>query len=104
MSEAGDLDQLGRGLYRLAELPPLVNPDFVSVAIRVPAGVICLISALSFHGLTTQIPHEIWLAAVEQKARRPKVTYPPVRVVFFTGACFREGMEVHRIMEQEIHI
>jgi len=68
-----------------------------------PHGVICLISALSFHGLTTQIPHEIWLA-VERKARKPKVTYPPVRAIFFPGPCFREGIETHRIMEQEVRI
>lgn len=68
-----------------------------------PHGVICLISALSSHGLTTQIPHEIWLA-VERKSRKPKVTYPSVRIIFFTDPCFHEGIEVHRIMEQEVRI
>src|ERR1700741_755595 len=62
MRDAGVVEQLSRGLYRLADAPPLENPDLVTVARRVPRGVICLISALALHDLTTQIPHEIWLA------------------------------------------
>lgn len=104
LRDEGALLSLSRGVYRLADMDDVPTEiDLAEVSKAAPHGVICLISALSFHGLTTQIPHEIWLA-VERKARRPKVTYPPVRVVFFTGACFREGMEVHRIMEQEVHI
>jgi hypothetical protein len=55
----------------------------------------------SFHGLTTQMPHETWLA-VDRKARKPKVTYPPIRVLFFSGPVFQEGIEIHRIMEQDV--
>ena len=77
--------------------------DLVNVAKLVPHGVICLISALFFHELTTQIPHEIWLA-VDRKARKPKVDYPPVRSIFFTGPCFHEGIEIHRFMEQDVRI
>ena len=100
----GALISISRGLYQLAEMGSFpAEIDLVNVAKLAPQGVICLISALSFHGLTTQIPHEIWLA-VERKARKPKVTYPPVRAIFFTGSCFQEGIEVHRIMEQEVRI
>ncbi|MFC1896325.1 type IV toxin-antitoxin system AbiEi family antitoxin domain-containing protein [Thermodesulfobacteriota bacterium] len=59
MGRSGVLEKLARGLYRLAEMPPLGNPDLVSVASMVPKGVICLISALAYHEITTQIPHEV---------------------------------------------
>ena len=58
MRDEGVLEPMSRGLYRLADAPPLASPDLVAVAQRVPRGVICLISALAFHDLTTQIPHE----------------------------------------------
>jgi predicted transcriptional regulator of viral defense system len=100
----GSLIPTARGLHQLAEMESFpAEIDLVNVAKLVPHGVICLISALSFHELTTEIPHEIWLA-VERKARRPKVAYPPVRAVFYPASCFREGVETHRIMEQEVRI
>lgn len=77
--------------------------DLVNVANLLPHGVICLISALFSHELTTQIPHKIWFA-VERKARKPKESDPPIRSVFFTGPCFHEGIEIHRIMEQNVQI
>jgi predicted transcriptional regulator of viral defense system len=104
LRDDGALISISRGLYQLAEMDNFPTEiDLVNVAKLTPHGVICLISALSFHGLTTQIPHEIWVA-VERKARKPKVTYPPVHAIFFTGPCFEEGIEVHRIMEQEVRI
>lgn len=104
LREEGALIPTARGLYQLAEMESFPTEiDLVNVAKLAPHGVICLISALAFHGLTTQIPHEIWLA-VERKARRPKVAYPPVRAVFYPASCFREGIETHRIMEQEVRI
>jgi predicted transcriptional regulator of viral defense system len=62
MLEAGLIEQLNRGLYRLTDLPPLGNPDLVSVSLRIPNGVICLISALAYHEITTQVPHEVYVA------------------------------------------
>lgn len=62
MRDAGKLIQLARGLYRLAELPPLSEPDLATVAMRIPQGVVCLISALAYHEMTSQIPHEVHLA------------------------------------------
>ena len=104
LRDDGVLLPTSRGLYRLADMESFPTEiDLVNVAKLVPHGVICLISALFFHELTTQIPHEIWLA-VDRKARKPKLDYPPVRSIFFTGPCFREGIEVHRIMEQDVRI
>ena len=104
LRDDGMLLPTSRGLYQLADMESFPTEiDLVNVAKLVPHGVICLISALFFHELTTQIPHEIWLA-VDRKARKPKLDYPPVRSIFFTGPCFREGIEVHRIMEQDVRI
>jgi len=96
MRDEGVVDSLSRGIYRLASMPPLSNPDLVSVSLRAPHGVICLISALAFHELTTQIPHEVYVA-IDRFTRSPRVDYPPVRVFKFSGEAFTEGVEIHRI-------
>jgi predicted transcriptional regulator of viral defense system len=96
MRDEGIIEVLSRGLYRLGNLRPLSNPDFVTVALRIPNGVLCLISALAFHDITTQIPHEIYIA-VERGSRPPKVNYPPVRVFRFTGQAFKSGIDPHEI-------
>lgn len=92
-----------RGLYRIAEMEIPAQVNFVDVAKRVPRGVICLLSALSFHELTTQMPHQIWIA-IDRKARKPKIDYPPVRVFHFSGTSFAQGIETHSIMEQKVQI
>src|SRR5256885_1267382 len=72
--------------------PLLANPDLAAVARRVPRGVICLISALAVHDLTTQIPHEFYLA-VPRHSEPPRVDYPPIRVFRFGGRAFAAGVE-----------
>jgi len=94
MHRNGELERLARGLYRLAELPTPTDPDLATVAKRVPQGVICLISALAHHGLTTQIPHVVDLA-LPRTARRPALDYPPLRVFRFSGQAFEAGIETH---------
>ena len=96
MRDAGTLERISRGVYHLAERPPLGNPDLVTVAKRVPNGVICLISALAFHDLTTQIPHEVHLA-LPRGAEEPRLDFPPIRTFRFTGKSFTEGIETHRL-------
>jgi predicted transcriptional regulator of viral defense system len=96
LRDAGVLDRLSRGLYRLADAPPLSNPDLVTVALRIPRGVVCLVSALSFHELTTQVPHAVDIA-LPQGAEQPRLDYPPVRVYRFSGAAWREGVETHQL-------
>ena len=96
MRDSGALERVSRGVYRLAGSPPLGNPDLVTVATRIPAGVICLISALSFHELTTQIPHEVHLA-LPRGAEEPRVDHPPFRTYRFSGRAFTEGVETHEI-------
>ena len=96
MRDANLLEQLSRGLYRLSDMPSLENPDIVTVAKRVPEGVLCLISALALHELTTQIPHEIYVA-LKMGARVPRLENPPLRVFHFSGKAFTEGIEERKV-------
>lgn len=96
MRDSGQIEALARGVYRLADLPPLANPDLATVAKRIPHGVICLISALAFHELTTQIPHEVHLA-LPRTARRPRLAYPPLRVYHFSGEAMQMGIDTRTI-------
>jgi predicted transcriptional regulator of viral defense system len=90
------LDQLGRGIYRLSNMPPLANPGIATVMQRSPKSVLCLISALAFHEMTTQIPHEIYIA-VRRGDWVLKIDYPPIRAFRFSGKAFSEGIEEHLI-------
>lgn len=96
LRDAGVLERLSRGVYRLAAATPLGSPDLVTIAIRAPESVICLISALAFHELTTQIPHEVYVA-VARGAESPRLDYPPVRIFWFSGRAFTEGVETNRL-------
>jgi predicted transcriptional regulator of viral defense system len=96
LRDTGVLEQVSRGVYRLAEKGSLSNPDFVTVAVRVPNGVICLVSALAFHELTTQIPHTVSIAVAEG-VQSPRIDYPPVSVHRFSDASLKAGVEAHEI-------
>lgn len=104
MRDAGIIESLSRGLYKLSRSHPLVAPDLVSVARRVPRGVICLISALSYHNLTTQIPHQVHIAIERGNRRAPRIDYPPVRVYQFSQSAYSEGIEIHEIDKTQIKI
>ena len=103
MRDTGVLECLSRGLYRIADMPPLSNPDLVAVALKVPTGVICLISSLAYHELTTQIPHEVYLA-LPRGAEPPRLDYPPVRIFWFTGKAFAEGIDIHEVDGVQVNI
>ena len=90
----GQLERLGRGLYGLPGREVSAHGSLAEVARRVPRGVVCLLSALRFYGLTTQAPFEVWLA-IENKAMAPKLNYPPLRIVRFSGAALTDGIEEH---------
>ena len=96
LRDAGVLVRVARGLYRLREREPLSNPDLAIVGARVPAAVICLISALDWYDLTTQIPHEIHIA-LPKSARRPRLEWPPVHVHKFSDPAYSAGVEVHEV-------
>jgi predicted transcriptional regulator of viral defense system len=97
LEQGGVLRRAGRGLYMLADAAGVTEHHTLAEAcLRVPHGVVCLLSALRYHDLTTQAPFEVWLA-VEPGKWRPVVDYPPLRIVRFSGAAFTEGIEEHRI-------
>jgi predicted transcriptional regulator of viral defense system len=96
MRDEGVIVPVARGLYRLTDLPPLGNPDLVAVAMKAPKAVVCLVSALAFHEITTQISHEVSIA-LARGAERPRLKHPPIRVFWFTGKAFTEGRETHEI-------
>lgn len=94
MRDSGALEVISRGVFRLSDCPPLENPDLVTVAVRIPSGIICLISALAFHEMTTQIPHEVHVA-LSRGAEEPRLDYPPIRTYRFTGEAFTGGVNIH---------
>ncbi len=81
-----------RGLYRLADAELGSNTDLVQVALRIPKGVICLISALSFHELTTQIPHQVYVA-LPIDAEKPRLEYPSLRIFWLSQKVYSAGIE-----------
>jgi Transcriptional regulator, AbiEi antitoxin len=96
LRDANRIAQLGRGLYRLADAAETEHLDLVTVAARVPDGVICLISALSFHGITMEVPHEVYLP-IRHGKERPRLDYPPVRVFRFLDETLSAGVEKHKL-------
>ena len=92
-----------RGIYVAARHAPTAEHTLAHVATRVPRAVFCLLTALRFHGLTTQSPAEVWIALPE-KARRPRLDYPRLRVARFSGAALEEGIEQHEVEGVRIRI
>ena len=94
--QRGLLVRAARGLYLPADLAPTENHTLAETCKRVPGGIVCLLSALRFHGLTTQLPSEVWLA-VHRKAWRPRADELPLRIVRFSGLAFTSGVEEHEV-------
>lgn len=92
----GQLERIGRGLYGLPDRQVSAHGSLAEIARRVPKGVVCLLTALSFHELTTQLPFQVWLA-IDNKAATPKLDYPPLRIVRFSGAALTDGVEEHLV-------
>jgi predicted transcriptional regulator of viral defense system len=101
--DAGLIDRIARGQYRRAGLEVTENHALAIAAQAVPRGVICLLSALSFHGIGTQLPFEVWIA-VERGSRTPSLRYPALRVARFSGPAFHQGIEMHRIEGRPVRI
>lgn len=92
--QRGELERVGRGLYGLPGRDVSAHGSLAEVASRIPKGIVCLLSALRFHGLTTQAPFEVWLA-IDNKAIAPQLDYPRLRIVRFSGVALTEGVENH---------
>jgi predicted transcriptional regulator of viral defense system len=92
LHERGLVNRVGRGLYMLPQADITSHHTLVEASQRVPKGVICLLSALHYHGLTTQAPFAVWLA-INNKAHQPRVQYPPLRIVRFSGPALTDGVQ-----------
>jgi len=103
LRDEGKIVKIARGLYRLADMPELSSPDLVTVALKIPKGVICLISALSFHEITTHIPHKVNIA-LRRGTITPRLKYPPIDVVRFSGKAFDTDIEKHEVDGVQINI
>jgi predicted transcriptional regulator of viral defense system len=103
LAEQGVLLRSGRGLYVLASADVSENHSLAEACKRVSGGIVCLLSALRFHELTTQNPWEVWMA-ITPASRKPKVDHPPLRIVRFSGKAFVEGVERHRIEGVDVRI
>jgi predicted transcriptional regulator of viral defense system len=99
----GILERPTRGIYVLADADLGEHQSLVEACKRVPHGVVCLLSALRFHGLTTQAPFEVWLA-IDAKARLPRVQYPPLRIVRFSRPALTTGVEEHVIQGAAVRV
>jgi predicted transcriptional regulator of viral defense system len=96
MEQAGEVVRLARGLYQLADAALDPQQSLAEAARLVPKGVICLASALAFHGLTDQMPSKVWIA-IGRKDWRPRVSYPPIRVARFSDDLLRRSVERKKI-------
>jgi predicted transcriptional regulator of viral defense system len=99
----GRLERLSRGRYRLAGREVTEHHGLVVVARAVPHAVVSLLSAATFHGLSTQLPHEVWIT-IDQRARRPSLAWPRLRVTRASGAALTEGVEEHRVEGEVVRV
>ena len=103
LCDQGEVQRVGRGLYVAADAEPSIHHALAQAGKRVPQGVVCLLSALRFHELTTQAPFQVWLA-LSARSWRPQVDYPPLRVVWFSGEALTCGVEEHGIEGVSVRI
>lgn len=94
LMQEGVLERASRGVYLTPEAARSSHRDLLVVAARVPNGVFCLFTALAFHGLTTELPHEVWVT-IGLKARKPAIDTPPIRVIRLSDEPLIAGVEVH---------
>lgn len=103
LTRQGIFERVSKGLYAIPGTLQSESRQMAEVAKRVPQGVVCLLSALQYHNLTTQLPHETWLA-LESPGWRPKLDYPPLRIVWMSKSAFTYGIEKHHIDRVPVRI
>lgn len=97
------MEKVAPGLYRFADVEPAPLETVAMIACAVPSGIICLLSALTIHGIGTQVPHEVWLA-IDRKARKPARLPALVRIVRFSGAMLTYGIKTHDILGVSVRV
>ncbi len=103
LCERGLLEQVDRGLYRIADAPVTELHSLAEVAKRVPHATVCLLSALQVHGLSTEVPHAVWIL-IDRHARLPKVSYPKLEVVRASGPAREHGVETRMVERVPVHL
>jgi predicted transcriptional regulator of viral defense system len=103
LTNAGQLMRVGRGLYAVPVQQATEYHTLAEIAKRVPKGIVCLLTALRFHGLGTQNPREVWLA-VDRRAGIPRVDFAPVRLVRISGAALTSGVDEHNVENVPVRI
>ena len=96
LRECGVITELSRGVYCFSDRDDISQPDIVSIALRVPRGVVCLISALAYHEITTEVPHELSVA-IPRGVSPARIHYPPTRFYLYGHEAYRAGIETHEI-------
>jgi predicted transcriptional regulator of viral defense system len=97
MLRRGEVQRVGRGLYRLRDAPLTELETLAAVSKRIPGAIVCLLTALHVHGIGTQAPRDVWIA-LDRKARKPQASELPVRVVRFSGPMLRYGIESREVL------
>ena len=103
LARQGQLEKIARGLYTSPAFSPSEHASLIEASYQVPKGIICLLSALRFHNLTTQSPREVWMA-IDHKAWAPKISTPPVRLVRMSGLALQFGASEHRVSGRVIRV
>jgi predicted transcriptional regulator of viral defense system len=103
LQRQGRLERVGRGLYALPDRELSPNASFAQVCKRVPEATVCLLSALAFHQIGTQNPSEVWIA-LPGKSHAPRIDYPPVKIMRFSGSALTEGVEPHETSDGQIRV
>jgi predicted transcriptional regulator of viral defense system len=103
LRDHGEIERVGRGIYRLASASPLTNPDWTAIMSRLPRAVICLISALAHHGLTTQVPHTSDIA-LPSHSQMPKLDGIAIRVFWFSEPSLSAGVEIVTIDGTDVRV
>lgn len=101
--DSGRIQKIDRALYRLSDSSSLSNPDLVAISIKAPKGIVCLLSALSFHEATNEIPKYVDIAIV-RGSHANKIKYPPVRFYRFSDETWKAGIEEHKIEGHNVRI
>jgi len=96
LHDRGELVRRSRGVYSMPDYEPTRHTDLATVCARSRNVIVCLISALDFHEMTTQIPRAVWIM-IDHSGRRPKIDEPPIHIVYASGKSLTEGIEKHEI-------
>ncbi|QLA81879.1 hypothetical protein EXV95_15260 [Acidovorax sp. JMULE5] len=103
LTASGQLERVGRGVYRLPDAQGAEHESLATIAVKVPQAVFCLLTALQIHELTTQLPRQVWIA-MPQGSHVPKMDYPPVKMVQFSGEAYGQGIEVVLADQVELRV